>query len=194
MSFRSPHLSQAHDLWRQHLQPGDWVLDATCGNGHDTLFAARCVLDEGRGKIVAVDLQENAILKARERLRAELTPELLDRVLWKQRCHSKLKDLFEDSKIHLAIYNLGYLPGGDKTCITQTHKTLSSLNEALSVLNPERGAISITCYPGHKGGDQETEAVLEWAAALDSAKYFYSFYSWPNRHRAPCLLFIKQVS
>lgn len=45
----------AQMVWAQVLQPGDVAVDATCGNGHDSLFMAQCI--GSTGHLHAVDLQ-----------------------------------------------------------------------------------------------------------------------------------------
>lgn len=51
----------------------------------------------------------------------------------------------------LIAFNLGYLPGGDKTLITEPHTTLKALNVAKDILTPG-GLISLVVYVGHPGG------------------------------------------
>ncbi|PID81943.1 hypothetical protein CSB20_00400, partial [bacterium DOLZORAL124_64_63] len=55
--------AQAHLLVRDHITPGDTAIDATLGNGHDTLFLARCV---GKtGTVIGFDVQTQAITSTR---------------------------------------------------------------------------------------------------------------------------------
>ena len=55
-------IDKSHKIWEGVLTPGDHVIDATCGNGHDTLFLAKCVDLERGGKVFAFDIQEKALL------------------------------------------------------------------------------------------------------------------------------------
>ena len=41
------------------VKPGDFVIDGTAGNGHDTLFLANLVSDSGR--VYSFDIQSEAI-------------------------------------------------------------------------------------------------------------------------------------
>jgi hypothetical protein len=68
-------------------------------------------------------------------------------------------------KINAIMFNLGYLPGGDKQIITQTASTVAALTVANQLLSVN-GMITILAYPGHLGGDVETEAVKQWTEQL----------------------------
>ena len=59
---RSPHLSLAHQIWKDHLKKGAFVLDATVGNGHDTALVAPLIYPEGR--LIALDILPEAIKKS----------------------------------------------------------------------------------------------------------------------------------
>src|SRR5512144_1655855 len=56
----------AHFFLRVRVKPGDRVMDATCGNGHDTLFLAGLV--GAGGTVFAFDVQEQALEKTRQLL------------------------------------------------------------------------------------------------------------------------------
>jgi hypothetical protein len=60
------------------------------------------------------------------------------------------------------MFNLGYLPGSDKNCITKSETTLPALAQSLEILKPG-GLLSIMLYPGHAGGDTEASAVIAWS-------------------------------
>jgi hypothetical protein len=174
------HLELAKQYWKSHLCPGDTAIDATAGNGHDTLFLAGL----GLSALLALDIQEAAIQKTRERLEAHSA---LGRVILRLGSHEDLSGLPAPPK--LIVYNLGYLPGGDKTLTTTTASTLKSVSTALSLLG-EKGALSITCYPGHEEGEREEAALLEWASSLPSDKWEVRHHRWINRPRSPSLIWI----
>ena len=73
-SLLSRPMTCAHDWISRVVFPGDAVVDATAGNGHDTVFLAR--LAGPSGQVHAFDVQEEAIRATRERLEKEglLTP------------------------------------------------------------------------------------------------------------------------
>lgn len=178
-SFKA-HLEMAHEAWNALLTKEDLAIDATCGNGWDTLFLANRA-----SKVYAFDVQGEAIAKTRQRAQD------LDNIVYFQRCHSSFPPEIAAESIKLIVYNLGYLPGGDKSLTTKTESTLQSLNQALVLLQPG-GMISVTCYPGHPEGEIEEEKILAWAAALDPALWRFSHQRF-NRAKAPSWLSISRI-
>ena len=154
---RVTHL--AHDLISERLRSGQTAIDATAGNGYDTLFLARLV---GKGGHVhAFDIQEAALDSTRSRLAHELCETPVSYHL----CSHAL--LIEKATAASAItFNLGYLPGTDHSTITQRVSTLAALEASLRILTPG-GILTCICYPGHAGGLEEAEAVLTWAHEKD---------------------------
>lgn len=145
---------QAHNLIRAVAQPGSQVIDATAGNGHDTLFLSRLV---GRtGSVVAIDNQRTAIDHAAGLLPAELRPQ----VRFEHACHSEMTRLIPSTsrgRIAAIMFNLGYLPGGDKTRITRPDTTQTAIESGFRLLQPG-GILTVVAYPGHSGGQADTEA------------------------------------
>lgn len=150
------------------LAEGDVAVDATVGNGQDTLFLARCVGEEGH--VYGFDLQTVAIEAGARRLR-EAGMEA--RVTLHHRGHESLLETLLpglEGKVAAVMFNLGYLPGSDKSCITRTETTLAALEQALSLLKPA-GLLSVVAYPGHAGGREEAEAVKQWARQRQAEGY-----------------------
>jgi hypothetical protein len=185
MSFK-PHIEHAHALWKEHLEQNDLAIDATCGNGHDSVVLAKLT----GGNLWALDIQEKAIENTKGRLKAELDEDLFSKVQFHLGCHSKFPDAIKKGAVKLVVYNLGYLPGSDKAVVTERDTTITSLNNALLLLKAH-GLLSITCYPRHDAGQKETEAVLSWAASLDKSMWVVEHKVWPQRERSPSLLIIK---
>ena len=153
---------------RQHLKPGATVVDATLGNGYDTLMLAEVVGEQGR--VYGFDIQQQALTATRARLREA---GVLQRVELIEGSHADMAALIPEkchSRIDLVMFNLGYLPGGDRGIITESKATIGALNSALSLLSSQ-GAISIIAYPGHAGGDSECELVSRWCDGLDGEMY-----------------------
>lgn len=190
MKPSSIHLLKAHTEWSQVVKPGDIAIDATCGNGHDTLVIAKMILTPTSGALYAFDIQAEAILKTKQKLLQHLPPEILNRIHLIHSCHTTIGDHLLPESVKLIVYNLGYLPGSNKTIITQTPDTLTSLEKALSLLTKD-GLISITCYPGHLGGKEESEEILNFIDKLDSAKWSKTAYPGLKTQN-PILIFIKK--
>lgn len=187
--FQTP-LDLAHDYWLKLLKPGDLVVDATCGNGHDTLFLAKIVLEKDSGTLITIDTQKQALENSQSFLLDNLSEDLIKRISFYHQCHSVFPDVLQRESVALIVYNLGYLPGGDKTLTTESSTTLQSLKAALPLILPG-GAISITCYPGHLAGKIEEETVIHFASSLDPQVWSSCHHRWLNRKNAPSLLLIQ---
>lgn len=163
-----PLVQQAHAALGEILTAGDLAIDATVGNGHDTLFLARAV--GAGGTVYGFDIQEAALDAAYRRLQDE---GLAGRVSLYHAGHEAMAVVLPASvvgRVRAVMFNLGYLPGGDKARTTGIHTTLAALEQARSLLAPG-GAISVLAYTGHPGGREEAEAVKAWAAALAGEWY-----------------------
>lgn len=172
-----PHLAFAHNLWRSLILPGDLAIDATVGNGHDSVF-----LCELGAEVIGLDIQREALEKTRERMRDKPIQLLL-------KSHAEIASLELKGKAKLIVYNLGYLPGGNKEITTKLESTMASVEGALGLL-ARNGALSITCYPGHDEGLREESSLVKWASTLDPMQWSVCHYRWLNRVRAPSLLWI----
>ncbi len=168
----------AHALIQARLEAGDWAVDATAGNGHDTLFLAHLVGSAGR--VFAFDVQAEAIASTRQRL---LAAGVAERCTLIHDGHQNLAQQLPAEargKLAAVMFNLGWLPGHDKTCITRTDTTLEAVAHALEWLRPG-GLLTIVVYPGHDGGEVESEAVAAWASALPSNTHEVRHYHPANR-------------
>lgn len=187
-----PHIDFAHRYWQNLLQPGDIAIDATCGNGHDTLMLAKLCLSSEKGVLFALDIHPRAIALTTQLLKENLSPALFEKIKIVQGCHSRFPSELETGSVKLIVYNLGYLPGGgDKSHTTQVKTTLESISQAMFLLK-KGGCISLTLYPGHEAGKEETDQILPFAASLDRKLWNCSHHAWINRSKAPSLLFIQK--
>ena len=180
---RSPHITLSHQIWKEHLKQGDHVLDATVGNGHDAAFVAPLIFPTGR--LIALDIQSSALQKSKELL-GDHYP-----IDWILQSHATYPNSLDDSCLDLVIFNLGYLPGSDKECITQSQTTITSL-KALSDKLKQGGMLSITTYSGHPGGQEEEHAVENFVSSLERHQFGVISFSWPNRPQAPKLFIAKK--
>ena len=184
-------VNTAHDLIRTILQPGDIAIDATVGNGHDTVFLAEQI--HPSGWVYGFDIQQAAIDSTREKFRQTLMSECL---ILNHASHSDMDvkiPVHLHGKISAIMFNLGYLPGGDKSVITLTDSTLSALTIASRIL-ADNGIITLLAYPGHQGGDQETDQVKKWCERLDTRQFKVStVYSAERKDTAPRLFVIRKL-
>lgn len=178
---KSPHLELAKSYWKEHLKPSDLAIDATCGNGHDTLFLASLC------HVVGLDIQATALQNTEALLLRNQKTAVLHRL-----SHDKIDELPLPTDPQLIVYNLGYLPAGDKSITTKTETTLSSLQKSMRLI-ARGGAICITCYPGHEEGGKEEKALLEFVSALPSTDWLVCHHQWLNRPRSPSLLWMRKL-
>lgn len=173
------------------VQKGDTVVDATCGNGNDTLALAKLVIDDlAKGCVYGMDVQEDAIKKTSSLLDLSLDPNQRKSVKLFSICHSRMVDVLpKNSSMRLAAFNLGYLPGGDKGIITKSATTLLALKAAKELLLPG-GLISVVAYVGHPGGREEYETVRAFASELPAERWVCSQIQMLNKPLAPVLVFL----
>ena len=175
-------LEMAHDFLAQVITREDIVVDATMGNGHDTLFLAKLAK-----QVYAFDIQEQALEKTSQRLQeAGLTnAELI------LQGHETVDQFVAEAKA--GIFNLGYLPSADKSIITQPQTTLKALDKLCHML-VKGGRIAIMIYYGHEGGDIERDAVMDFVSQLPQQEYTATIYRTLNQiNNPPFLVMIEKL-
>ena len=175
-------LEMAHDFLAQVITQEDIVVDATMGNGHDTLFLAKLAK-----QVYSFDIQEQALEKTSQRLQeADLTnAELI------LQGHETVDQFVREVKA--AIFNLGYLPSADKSIITQPQTTLEALDKLCQML-VKGGRIAIMIYYGHEGGDIEKDAVMDFVSQLPQQEYTATIYRTLNQiNNPPFLVMIEKL-
>ncbi|WP_047979681.1 tRNA (mnm(5)s(2)U34)-methyltransferase [Ornithinibacillus contaminans] len=174
-------LKYSHYLLEEIIKPGETVIDATCGNGNDTLFLSGLVGETG--EVIAFDIQEQAI-------------DNTDQLLMENHCsnvslvldsHANVENYLSkdlEGKIGGAIFNLGYLPKSDKSIITQAESTVKAIDTILGYLKHE-GRIILVVYYGHEGGEDEKNAILKHVMSLDQKQYSVLQYGFINQKNNP---------
>lgn len=143
------------------LFDGALAIDATVGNGYDALFLAHRV--GPKGKVLGFEVQKAALAGAREILKFVGS---VDRVSLIHDSHSRLADyLPAGATIDGAMFNLGYLPRGNRQIITQPDTTVMALRSVLEHL-AERGRVTLLVYRGHEGGVAEYQEVRRFLEQL----------------------------
>ena len=170
----------ARILLEKAVKPGDIAIDCTMGNGHDTVFLANLTgLD---GHVYSFDIQQSALLKTSEKL---ISTGLEERVTLIHAGHERLQEFVLPTKpVTGAIFNLGYLPGGDKEIITTAPTTIQAVKQLLDIMEPE-GIIVLVIYHGHPGGDIERDELLKFVTELPQDKAHVLEYRFMNQKNNP---------
>ena len=164
----------------QYADSAAAAVDATCGNGHDTLWMAARF-----GKVYAFDIQQSAIDATEMRL-AEAGCTNIELIC---DSHHRMAEYVKEP-VKLVMFNLGYLPGGDKNVSTAAETTMEALEASLRLLAVD-GLLCITMYQGHEAGYQERLRILDWAAGLDKGIWHCVHTNMVNQpNRPPEILWI----
>ncbi|MGE6377840.1 class I SAM-dependent methyltransferase [Peribacillus muralis] len=172
----------ARILLEKTVQPGDIAVDGTMGNGFDTAFLAG--LTGETGHVYSFDIQNEAIQNTRAKLENE---GLHNRCTLIHDGHEQLNKYLRKEhvgKITGAIFNLGYLPGGDKSIITQADTTKAAIEQLFELLAPE-GIIILVIYHGHPGGSQERDALMDYVQNFPQQKAHILKYGFINQANNP---------
>lgn len=170
------------ELLLPYLHEQGVYADFTMGNGHDTLFLA----SHTRAEVYAFDIQPSA-LQATRRLLEEHGIQNVRLIL---DSHDRMRE-YLPGPLDAGIFNLGYLPGGDKGITTQAGTTLRAVQQAVELLRPG-GLLAIVLYPGHEAGLPESQAVEAYCRTLDSRDYDVVKYDFLNRRRPPYLIAVER--
>lgn len=146
------------------IEKGDVVIDATMGNGYDTVYLGNLVGENG--KVYAFDVQEEAILSTKKKV---VRDNMEDRVELILDGHENL-DKYVKEEVSCVVFNLGYLPRAKHIVITKPDTTLEAIKKSLDLLKPN-GIISIAAYIGHEGGLDEKNYICEYLNNLDQKQY-----------------------
>ncbi len=146
-----------------HLREGDVAVDFTMGNGHDTAFLSKAVGESGH--VYAFDVQQQALDCTKDLLARANCPENYTLVL---DSHHKVKEYVKEP-IRAGMFNLGYLPGSDKSVTTMRVTTMPAIEAAIDLLD-HGGVLTVAVYPGHAEGDAEGKMLDDYFATLDRKK------------------------
>lgn len=188
---RVPDLSAVelcHEFLELHVTPGGLYLDATCGNGNDTLFL--CRLAGQNGRVLAMDIQQKAVDRTNKRLTDAGYEKVGRAVLYD---HAKLGELVQPGKVDCVLFNFGWLPGAEHTVYSTAQGSLSALCAALDALRPG-GVLAAVLYSGKVIGDAEKQAALAFFRSLPLTKYTVlvcEFANWADTAPLPCFVIKK---
>lgn len=172
-------LDVVHDFLRRQVKPGAFCIDATAGKGRDTALLCRLVGPEGR--VLAFDVQQDAVDQTRALLDAEgLTAEVvLD-------SHANMARYAAPESVDCIVFNFGRLPGGDPKIFTTASSSIPAIDAGLTLLRPG-GVMALALYYGKENGYDEKNAVLQHLKWLNDRSFTVLACDWLNRKHDPPL-------
>ena len=170
-------LSMVHEFLKQHVRPGAFCIDATAGKGRDTALLCRLAGDTGR--VLAFDIQEEAVSQTKALLAAEgLTAQvILD-------SHANMEQYAQAGTVDCVVFNFGRLPGGDPAVFTRAESSVAAIGAGLRLLKPG-GVMAIALYYGKENGYGERDAILAHLQTLDDRRFSVLCCDWANRRNDP---------
>ena len=169
-----------------HIKKGGCVCDYTMGNGHDTLYLSHAVGPEGT--VYAFDIQQAALESTRATLREGGA---YDNCILIHDSHANAGNYVKD-KICAGVFNLGYLPGSDKTVTTKRESTLAAVRFAIDSLDAD-GIVLIAVYPGHAEGAEEGKLLSEvLGSSYDRKEYCVGQFRILNSPDSPYFIAVER--
>lgn len=160
------------------IEKGHVVIDATMGNGYDTVYLGNLVGENG--KVYAFDVQEEALTSTRKKVVRDNMEDRIELIL---DGHENL-DKYVKEEVSCVVFNLGYLPRAKHMVITKPDTTLEAIKKSLELLKPN-GIISIAAYIGHEGGLDEKNYICEYLDNLDQRQYNVLHMEFTNQINNP---------
>lgn len=171
-------LQYAQTLLEMSVSEGGIAVDATAGNGHDTLFLANLVGDNGY--VYAFDVQKEAVDATLHRL---LDNALEHRAIVLKDGHENVANYIH-KPVSAAIFNLGYLPGSNHEIVTKPNTTIQAIESLLKLLKIG-GMIVLVVYHGHEGGKDERDEVIRYVSDLPQKHVHVLRYEFMNQKNDP---------
>ena len=169
------------------LTDGMKAVDCTMGNGHDTLFMASLVGPHGH--VDAFDVQKEAVASTQALLERE---GMTERVSLHLAGHERIQEFVKDP-VNMIVFNLGWLPGGDKSRTTMWETTRRAVAAGLELLVP-MGVMSVCVYPGHAEGEKERQGLAAYFSSLPPRRFNVLRHTFINAIDAPeCFLIQRQL-
>ncbi len=174
-------LALSHESIKKVLAPGDTAVDATCGNGHDTLFLSEIVGKNGR--VFAFDIQKEAIDSTRTYLVRQNAPDNTTLIL---DGHEQMENYIKEG-VRAVMFNFGYLPGGDHQKATQKETSVSAVQSAMRLVSPG-GIITLCIYSGGDTGFEERDHLLAFCKSINPKEFSVLSHEFINQANNPPML------
>jgi len=176
-------VQMAHNFIISRLQTANLVVDATAGNGHDTLFLTKNT--PATTTILAFDIQPQAIAKTELLLQQH---QFLHKTRLILDSHANIAK-YIDQPVDVAMFNLGYLPGGDHTLSTYPDITIEAISKTLQLL-AVGGLMTVAAYPGYEHGKRECQAVYQYLTGLRQQTFTVGSWAMVNQTNSPPVLYV----
>lgn len=172
-------LTIVHDFLRRHVRPGAFCIDATAGRGRDTALLCRLAGEQGR--VLAFDIQDDAIRQTRALLESEgLRAEVI------QDSHANMAQYASPGTVDCIVFNFGRLPGGDPKIFTTAASSLPAIDAGLDLLR-SGGIMALALYYGKENGYDEKNAILSHLKSINDRIFTVLACDWLNRRNDPPL-------
>lgn len=172
-------LGIAHKVIAEQVKPGDFCIDATAGRGHDTAFLCELVGEQGR--VIALDIQQEAVNSTRALLKEKGYDSIAQVYL---DSHSNMDRYAQEGSVDCITFNFGYLPGGDHNIFTTPATSIPAIEKGLKLLKPN-GLMSLCVYYGGDSGFEEKDALMDFFRTIDSKSYTVLITEFANRPNNP---------
>ena len=149
----------SHLYLKNIIEPTDIIIDATMGHGFDTVFMAKYAKH-----VFAFDIQQQAL----DATNLKIKDEKINNVTTILDSHLNFDQYVKS--FQGVIFNLGYLPQGDKTITTKAETTLLTIQKMLIELS-SKGFMMLVVYMGHPEGYQEHETISNFMKTLDPKQF-----------------------
>jgi len=174
MEFPLNTLGVSHKFISEHIKRGSVCIDATCGKGRDTAFL--CALVGEEGKVLAFDIQKDAV----EQTRALLKEKGFNNAQVFLDSHSNIGNYVENESVDGVMFNLGWLPGGDHNIFSKPETSIPAIEASLKALK-KGGVMSICIYHGRECGTVERDELLKYLKTIDNKRYTVILLDFYNR-------------
>lgn len=168
-------LGLSHQFMAAHIREGAFCIDATAGKGRDTLFLCRLVGESGR--VLALDIQPDAVAQTRDLLTQE---GVIHRAQIVETCHSRIGEYAAPASVDGIMFNFGWLPGGDHNTFSHADTSVAAVKTALDLLKVG-GVMTLCLYYGRQNGTAERDAVLEFLPTIDHRRFTVIRGDFANR-------------
>ena len=169
---------------RNHLREGDIAVDFTMGNGHDTEFLSKTVGETGH--VYAFDIQRQAVESTAKHLVEAGCPQNYTLIC---DSHEYVKK-YVSTPFRAGMFNLGWLPGGDKSITTMRKSTMPAIRDAIELMDRD-AILNVAVYPGHEEGDAEGKMICEYLAGLSRYRVCCTKVKILNSPTSPYFLVIE---